>query len=259
MVDISQRLEPDQLAFYFTSKHGVEASDLANFLLRADTIARKKHVSLQVVAIENGSLAVIVRAIFDPLYREFQKSPIQTTAAAIVISTYVASAVSASVTNSPFAKSAAKIVEHSDVVRIEIITREERFLIMDDRRAEQLRHENRHTSEVSRTSTVEPHYAVDTVKAEDSETGKHSRVVQIPAIRQIERATEEGSLQGVVLPIDGHLHFRPDGYRFTVPIMISGHTNISPNAGEHVRIRGELKTLNGQPDSIVVYEMVQLQ
>ena len=59
-----------------------------------------------------------------------------------------------------------------------------------------------------------------------------------------------GNLFGKVLPAEGRLHFRPDGYQFLVPIAGQGVENLFP--GRHYRVAGRITTRDGQPDIIFV-------
>ena len=86
MATLAERLElgPNEFAFYFETKVGVDADALANFLKRAATVARQRGGELRVVGFREGSLAVIIEAIKRSKVgraaaEEFYKKPIDTT------------------------------------------------------------------------------------------------------------------------------------------------------------------------------------
>lgn len=62
-----------------------------------------------------------------------------------------------------------------------------------------------------------------------------------------------GNLVGEVALVQGMLHFRPDGYHYWVPVdsrRSSSLVQLAP--GARYRVGGQIETLRGQPDRVVV-------
>lgn len=231
-------LAPDDLAFYFASEEGIEASDLGQFLQRAAVVARQAGAELRVTALRPGSLSVIMKAvrrtrIGRAAERELHKTPMAVGIAgaslALSVATAVASAMSpeeAGVT--PIAKAGATVVENHRVERIEIVTVRETIIIMDRERAQEVPTLER------RSRRAQPRLAGSDVLA-------------------IADEGRRGSLTGGVYDVGGELHFRPDGYRYLVPIDLGrsdAAEELYPEA--HFRVSAELKTHRGQPNTIVI-------
>ena len=86
--ELSRRLQDDEFAFYFSGGTGVVAHELGDFLVRAATVARRNGAELRVIALEPGSLAVVMRPIKRSgaaVGHEFRKSPIPASAASVAL------------------------------------------------------------------------------------------------------------------------------------------------------------------------------
>jgi hypothetical protein len=224
-------LEPNDLAFVFDSDVGVSAADLGLFLQRASTVSRGAGVDLYVVGLREGSLAVIAKALRKGAQagiEEFKSSPIRTTAAVVSLAT---AAVAAAMIPrpghvSPLAKAGAALVEHHSVAQISLITMNSTTIIMDERRAAEVRR---------------------------FEGEKQHGDLPSPEVRRLIASAASGDLAGTVLLVDGELHFRPDGFRYLVPIdRTTGALPQLVQAGRHLRVWGQLLLRDSQPDMLVV-------
>lgn len=236
-------LRPDEFAFYFEAQKGVDADALANFLKRAATIARQRGGELRVVGIREGSLAVIIKAIkkskvSQSAAKEFSEKPIDTT---IKVSAFLASIVGAIIYamspaqsgSSPLAKAGADVVENHQVTQIKIVTNETSTVVMDEMIASEVREAERN----GRAMLAPPH---------------ETRRLPQPVIAMIEDA-RRGSLLGEAALVRDELHFRPDGFRYWVPVdenTVSAAGQLYP--GGRFRVTGHIATRDGQPDRIVV-------
>lgn len=232
-------LRPDEFAFLFVSDTGVDADELGIFLRRAATVGRRNGADLRVVALAPGSLAVVVRTIGRSARAEFRKAPIGTGAAGAALVGAVVTAVVYAMspshgTATPLAKAGAELVENYEVSNISIVTVNQTIVVMDEHRA----------AAVQRLQTSRER-AVDRLPA--------------PEIRQMMMHARSGRLEGEVLLVDDVLHFRPDGYRYLVPIDRSqsdAMDGLRPSA--HFRVTGDILTRNGQPDTIVIQHTEQV-
>lgn len=129
----------DHFLIYFSGERGVNAGQLGDLLARISTVARHSGVSLEVVAIEPGSLQIIMRVI-GSAKRELMRSPIQIAIASIL----AANALTPGAPATPLAKSASKIVLSGDVERIEIHTDGQKHLLMDLDKATHIKSIERH-------------------------------------------------------------------------------------------------------------------
>lgn len=231
-------LGPDDLAFYFASDMGIEAGDLGQFLQRAAVVAREAGAELRVTALEPGSLSVIMKAVRRTRVgraaeREFYKAPVATTGAAVGIVGAVAAAIVFAMSPdeagpTPLGKAGAAVVERHHVERIEVVTVHQTFVVMDPARAREVRAAER------RARRGPPRL-----------TG--------PDMAAIADDGRRGALTGSVHAVAGELHFRPDGYRFLVPIDIDrsdAAEDLYPEA--HFRVSAALQTRRGQPHAIVI-------
>jgi hypothetical protein len=224
-------LSADEFAFYFRSDKGVEAHELGIFLQRAATVARQQRVDLLVIATRSGSLAVILKA----LRKEFKKAPAATTAAGMaVVGPIVAAIVYAMSPHSgqatPLAKAGSELIEQSHVEQIEVVTINETIVVMDEDRAREIR-------EIERRNK------------------RQVRSLPAPQVQELIEYARKGALDGAVVDVEGELHFRPDGYRYLVPIDIRRSDVTSElYGGSHIRVSAEILTHRGQPDSIVIHE-----
>ncbi|RVA06543.1 hypothetical protein [Mesorhizobium sp. M7A.F.Ca.US.001.02.1.1] len=229
-------LASDQFAFYFLGEAGVEANELGTFLQRAATVARREGAELRVAAIEAGSLAVIIRAVrlaraANAIRDEFSATPIKTTAATAALVTLVVGALVRAMspeTSQPLAKAGAEMVEKRQVERIEIRTHDETIVVMDPDRAIQVRQ-----------VMQEP---------------KGPRLLPATEVSRLMEEGREGKLTGRSVEVDGEVHFRPDGYRYLVPVNMSSEAAAALIPGVHFQISADLLTHNGQPDSILIHK-----
>ena len=236
-------LQPDQFAILFETDLGIEADDLGTFLKRAATLARREGVELRVVRFEPGSLATIFRAfkkskIIKNAKAEFNKKPIASTGVMTAVVGAVASAFiwafdteQAGVT--PLSRAGACVVEEKEVTQIKLITMQQTVVLMDKKKAHKVR-------EIER---------------------KHDHLpeLQHEPMKILAHKASEGSLEGDVVSVSGELHFRPDGYRFLVPInvgLMDQESEIFPDA--HFRVTGEILMRRGRPDSIVIRSAKQV-
>lgn len=243
MASIAEKLGlgPTEFAFYFETGQGVEADHLGSFLQRAATVARQNGAEIRVTGIQPGSLAVILKAvkkskIVQAAKDEYLKAPIDATVkvTALVGSvvagiTWAMSPSGAGVT--PLAKAGAEIVEQHQVNQIQIVTIDNTIVVMDEERAREIRQIER---EKRRPSRPRLPYEVQSM-VEDARFG---------------------TLAGSILAVDGDLHFRPDGYRYLVPVDMANSWNadkIFP--GDHIKVAGEIVTIDGQPDSLVIHSI----
>ncbi|MBZ9769873.1 hypothetical protein LB526_24220 [Mesorhizobium sp. CA6] len=238
--DNGYELGSDQFAFYFLGEKGIEASELGTFLQRAATVARRGGAELRVTAIEPGSLAVIIRAIrlasaAYAIREEFSATPIKTTAATGALVTLVIGALVRAMSpeaSQPLARVGAELVEKQQVERIEIRTRDKTIVVMDLDTAIRVR-------EIERAS-------------------KGPRLLQATEVRRLMEDGREGKLTGRAVEVEGELHFRPDGYRYLVPVNIASEALAALLPGTHFKISADLLTRNGQPDTIMIHKATPL-
>ena len=234
-------IKPDELALYFHTNAGVGADDLGTFLKRAATVARREGAEIRVIGFEHGSLAVLLKTIkkskvYKAAKKEFLSAPIKTTKEATLLVGAVAGAliwafnVDDQVTT-PLARAGLAVREECAVTQIDLVTVDNIYVLLDDEKAEKLERANQNERS------------------------------QIKADRYLQASEDalRGTLEGSVVDIENELHFRPDGFRFLVPIDLNrseAHEDLFPKA--HFRIRGELVTHNGRPDSIIVHSATRV-
>jgi hypothetical protein len=221
-------LGPNEFAFHFETDNGVEAGVLATFLTRAARVARHQGADLRVVGVRAGTLTVIMAAVRRGAAKEFTDRPIDTTIKASVFVTGIVAAIVAAMSparESPLAKAGADLVDRHEVTQITIVTNEAKTVVMNKEIAKGVRRERPHAKPVAGRI---PHRLGELV--EDA---------------------RQGNLSGEVLLVEGFPHFRPDGYKFLVPVMASRRIEqLSP--GRRYRVAGQITTRDGQPDLIVV-------
>ena len=245
--DVSRELGSDQLAFYFDCEGGIDADVLGKFLQRAATVARGKDANLQVLVARDGSLAIIVRVLKrsrSAVGKEFGAAPIQTSAAATVIVASVAAAISYAMNpdsgmTTPLAKAGAELVEERGIKSIELVTKDSTILIMDRDRAINILHRSTSTRIESVPSLMRDLSLVE---------------ADLMAVRAF-----EGMLIGTVLVVDSELHFRPEGYRYLIPMNFpSNYDGRDLVSGKAYRIRGHIKFRGLAPDLIVINSASQI-
>jgi hypothetical protein len=233
-------LAPDEFAFRFDTEFGVEADEVAAFLQRAATVARRTGADLRVVGVREGSLVIKLRAVAKAAGKEFKKTPLAGTASVFAIGGVIYAIVHAMIPShtsiTPLARAGAQIVEQHQVKTIEVITVNQTFLVMDETRAAQIRMLDEHLKHRGRAPAPG-----ESISSFDD--------VDVPRLVQ---AAKQGALSGEVLEVEGELHFRPAGFRFLVPIDAAPDIAGALQAGKHVRIAGQVITRNGQPDRLIV-------
>jgi len=238
------QLRPDEFAFYFQSEAGVEAHELGLFLQRAATVAKRQGAELRVTTTKSGSLAVILQAFRRsrraPAGRdEVAKPPTAVRAASAGLAITVAGAIIYAMTPrpghvTPLAKAGAEVVEKCHVQQIQVVTIKETTVVMDENRAQRVR------------------------EFQDIER-RRSLALPPAEVQLLIGAARKGTLSGDVVDVEGELHFRPDGYRYLVPI----NMGISDAAQElypraHFRVQADLRTLDGQPDTIIIHSATRV-
>jgi hypothetical protein len=235
-------LGADELAFYFESDVGIDASDLGVFLQRAAVVARRAGADLRVVGIERGSLLVKLRAfkkskIYRNAKKEFINKPLTGAAqiAGVVgTTTAVAAAAAAAISwafsgpqATPLAKSGAEVVEKCDGLQINLITNEKTSILVNEKIAREIREKERRAPQIHRLPAPEE-------------------------IRLLSYEAERGGLTGAVEELYGEPHFRPDGYRFWVPLVSVSFDLRELVIPGHYRVAGKLIARGGRPDSIII-------
>lgn len=240
MAGIAERLGlgPHEFAFHFEAKGGVDADALANFLKRAATVARQHGAGLRVVGLQQGSLSVVIEAIKRGAKKEFEEKPIDTT---IKTSAFIGGIVlgiihlmSPAVSGvTPIAKAGAEMVERHQVMQITIVTNESSTVVMNKEIAKELRE-----AEEERQLMLPPTDDIMRLSA---------------PVAAMLRDARTGDLSGETEMVHGELHFRPDGYRYWVPVdesPVSAMGQIRP--GGRFRVSGHIALNEGHPDRIVV-------
>lgn len=255
MAALAQTLDlgPDQFAFHFETDSGVGADALATFLQRASTVARRQGGELRVIALRDGSLSVIIEAIKKSKLaknakNEFEEKPIEKT---IAISGFTAGIVWAIVTamspaksgDTPINKSGADIVEKCAVTQISVVTNQSQTVVMDEGIARAVREAEaqRHQHHSRRRLGSEPMMAIEGPRQ------------SLPDYHAADEHARHGKLIGKVILADDRLFFGPNEYRFLVPIDVTNGGDMQAlKPGEHYQVVGEIKFVQGQPDSIVI-------
>ncbi|CAL1690587.1 hypothetical protein MMB232_00716 [Brevundimonas subvibrioides] len=230
----SLNLSQNDLAFVFDSEVGVDASDLGLFLQRASVVSRRAGAELYVIGLQEGSLAVVARVVRKGVKaagEEFKSSPIRTAASGLTLVTAVGVALGLAMTPkagqvTPLAKAGAALVHEHSVKQISLISIHRTTVIMDQHQAE----------EVRRLQSEPSH---------DSQAGQD--------VRRLIASARSGELSGTVLDVRGELHFRPDGFRYLVPVdrIPQGLAQIiRPNA--HITVWGEVLLRDRLPDLLII-------
>lgn len=245
MAAVAERLglRPDEFAFNFETKLGVDADALATFLKRAATVARRSGGELRVVGVREGSVDVVLKAIRKGAAKEFKEKPIDTT---IKTSVFVCGIVAGIIHmmspqlsgDTPIAKAGADIVENHHVAQITVITNDDSTVVMNQTIAKEVREVG------ERQYLLERPDAVSRLSA--------------PVAGMLHDA-RSGDLFGETSVVKSELHFRPDGYRYWVPVDENPVTaNGSLRPGARYRISGHIALSGGQPDRIVVDRAVPI-
>jgi hypothetical protein len=239
MTTVAERLEmgPDEFAFHFEARQGVDADALATFLKRAATVVRRSGGELRVVGLRDGSLDVVLKAIKRGATKEFKEKPIDTT---IKTSVFVAGIVAGIIHlmspqlsgGTPIAKAGADIIENHSVTTITVLTNESSATVMNQAIAKEVREAQ------GRQNLLEGPDPVPRLAA---------------PVAGMLRDARSGDLSGDTSVVMGELHFRPDGYRYWVPIEENPITsNGSLKPGARYRVSGHIAMSGGQPDRIIV-------
>lgn len=231
-------LGPNELAFYFESKSGIDAGELGVFLQRAATVVGRAGVELRVTSIEPGSVVVKMKALAqgasNKIKKELAKQPVATLAGGATLGVIAAQAISAAMGSpdpTPVQKAGSNVVINNNVQVINLVTPNEVMPLMDEKRARRVR---------------------ERMNAEPSAEVISERSM----VRRMSRDLDAGHLSGVFVHADGQPHFRPDGYQFLVPVKFVRDLDATSDLkGAHFQVRGYLETYEGQPDFIVIYEL----
>lgn len=240
MAVIAEQLDlgPNEFAFHFETSDGVDADALANFLKRAATVARQRGAELRIVGLREGSLAVIVDVIKKGASKEFAEKPIDTT---IKVSTFAAAIVGAIVLamtptksgDTPLGKAGAEVVENHHVTKITVVTSQDITVVMDETIAFEVREAERNRQVM---------------------LAGPEEVMRLPhRVAEMIEDARQGNLSGQAALIGDELHFRPDGYRYWVPVdenPVSANGALYP--GGNFRVGGRIAMRDGLPDRIIV-------
>jgi hypothetical protein len=238
-------LRRNEFAFHFETDNGVAVDMLATFLRRAATVARSQGADLRVVGVRAGSLAVTLAAVRRGAAKEFTEKPIDTTIkasgfVAAIVAAIVAAMSPAKSGVSPMATAAVELVDRHEVTQITIVTSEANTVLM-----------NKEISRRVRETRVHGGHAPAQPKATAGHISQH--------VVELDEDARRGDLSGEVLLVGRDLHFRPDGYKFLVPVDTTashGIRQLLPS--RRYRVTGRITTLGGQPDHIVVDSAVPL-
>jgi hypothetical protein len=136
----------------------------------------------------------------------------------------------------PLAKAGADVVEHCHIEQIDIVTIDQRTVIMDEASAQDVREAERRQREIPRLTDE-----------------REMPLLMAPEVRKFSLEVERGIITGSIDYAAGELHFRPDGYRYFVPVAFGRGTfqqqTLKPG---RYRISGTLETQDGYPDEILV-------
>lgn len=214
----------------------MRADELGRFLQRAATATRREGIELRVVGIGTGSLLVKLRAFKAgaraaglAAKKEARENPLRTgfgAMGAAGAASVLLGALSPHLDQvTPLASEAAKIVHEQHVTSIRIITIDSDVEVMN------------------------PEIANDVRRKEQL-----SKRLRPGSARELAVRLED-EISGEVVEIRGGLHFRPDGFRFIVPIELSSeYLDAPPRPYDRYLLRGKLNMRRGQPDYISVYE-----
>ena len=239
-------LQPDEFAFYFQSREGIEASELGTFLKRAAAVAKNAGAEIRVVGIQNGSLAVIMNAIkksrvAQAAANEFMEKPLDGTlkatkivgGATAIVATVVTGIVLAMSPDpevvDPMAKAGADVVQKQNVETIQIVTLNDTIIVMDEESAYQIRQFERQ----NRGRKKPPQLSYEMAMMVEDMRERH--------------------IAGSIVDIHGALFFSPDDAQFYVPVDMNRSEDadiLEPDA--HYLIRGELVIKNRQPHSVII-------
>lgn len=228
-------LANDEFAFYFSTDVGIEAGELGTFLKRAATVAKRAGTEIRVVGIEDGSLAVILKAlakkrIVQAYVKEFNEKPGTLTLAAIAAVAAITAAMKPT-PSSPdaLAKAGADVVQNHNVVNIQIITKNGATVVMDERTAVEVREAERR--------------------------GARARPPSLPTpdvMMMIEDARER-HIEGSVFEVNGELVFRPENFNYYVPIDMDRSEVFNLEPYRMYRVSGEIVVKRGGPHSIIIH------
>lgn len=239
MAALAERLglEPDEFAFHFDTKVGIDADALAIFLQRAATVARRSGAELRVVGLREGSLDVIIKTFKKGTSKAFAKDPLDASIKTATLATAVVGTIIAAMTYihsgpAPIAKSGATMVVNHNVTRIVVVTKDDSTVVMDKKIAA----------------------AVREAEEEQKLLNGPDAVPRLSApVAGMLREARSGNLSGETSLVKGELHFRPDGYRYWVPVdefPVSRDNSLEPDM--RYRVSGNIVTAGGQPDRIVI-------
>jgi hypothetical protein len=224
----------DELAIAFAGADGLSAEELGKFLQRAGAVTRRSGVELRVVAFEEGSFLVRCKAFAKHIGKNARKEALENPIRTVLGTAAVAIAAAAlsqntsvhSETVSPLASESARIIERHNVTIIQVITVDETTVLMDRPSAREIR--ERELNRVPRRPRT--------------------------ALQRLSAAVRD-EVNGETFDVGGEVHFRADGFQYTVPVYPS-YDYIGPRlmAGRRYKVSGSLNTRRGQPDSMEISE-----
>ncbi|MEX3314767.1 hypothetical protein [Sulfitobacter sp. PS-8MA] len=250
--EVGAGLAPEELAFYFSCENGVEAKALGAFLSRASTVAKNRGAILQVTATHDGSLVVVARVlegVRGAIGKEFASSPIQATAASTMLVGAVVAGLSSATSPdemkvSPLAKANIDLIENHDVELIQLVTSQASVLMMDRKKAAKLR------GAIQNIELAEEVYEFPALDFPGATLFEHPSRLED---RMLVDKARRGELTGVAIFAGTELHFRPDGYRYLVPVEYdSNYSDESLSPSKHYRVRGAIKFQGALPESVVI-------
>jgi len=186
------------------------------------------------VGLREGSLAVVARVLRKAgkaSLEEVKSSPVRTAGAAVGIVSIVAMALLSAIkptetSATPLAKAGAVLVEDKSITQISLITIDRSTVVMDEETAKQVRR---------------------------LEGEGRRRLLAAPDVRRLIQYAATSGIRGTVVYVDGEPHFRPDGFRYLVPVALA--TGVDEEAlasARDVVVWGELLLKDSQPDILVI-------
>lgn len=232
-------LRKDEFVIAFQGAEGFRAEDLGKFLQRAGAVIPRSSVELRVVGFEAGSFLVRCRALTKRIGKnakiEAIEKPVRTVLATVGVAIAAAALANAMSVDDervpPLASESARIVDRYNVRNITLITIDQTIVVMTPEQAEQIK---------------------------ETEARRSRGVTRSSLFYELSRAVRD-NINGQIFDVGGVLHFRPDGYQFTVPI---SHAEDYP--GPQLRplgrysIRGSLHSSRGQPEVMEIAEASEL-
>ncbi len=138
-------------------------------------------------------------------------------------------------------------MENYPVTQISIVTNVQTTVVMNEQIAVEMR-EARRAARLEAISSPDRALRVE---------------VQPHFSRPVENLAEDarvGGLTGRIDIVDGAVHFRPDGFRFWVPVYLSvAPESVQMVPGQRYRVGGQIEMAQGQPDCIVIQSFAPIR